>query len=155
MPFGKVAVRPFQGRADVPLIGRERFPGNFHQPEQVACDPAHQFMLRFVSAARPAAVGDYEQYRDIEGVRQRRQRVDRIAQARVLHHRHGALPAHGQSGRSGDRVALIGRRDIGKLLVIDNVIDERSQVRAGHPGKMGKPETPRGLYERFSVDHCF
>ena len=153
MPFGKVAVRPFQRRADVPFCARERFPGNFHQVEHTTGDLPHQFMLRFIPAARPAAVSDYEQYRDIERIRQRRQRVDRITQARVLHHRHGAPPAHRQSGRGGDGIALVGGRDIGKPFVIDDVIDKRSQVRAGHPRVMSKPKAPRGFNEGFSVDH--
>ena len=94
-----------------------------------------------------------------EGPSQRGQRAHRIAQSRVLHHRDAAPMARvdfageRDSGNQRHRIALIAHRYVTERGVLQHVVDERRQVRAGDAGIPPKAAVPRRLDKLLCLDH--
>src|SRR5215472_13166776 len=100
--------------------------------EQLVGDLTHQFMLRLVLEPRLAAPGGDEEARDAEGVIERGQRVDGVAETRILKHDDALPPSEPGARCDRHRLALARRADIVEIPGADDAIDERRQEATGH-----------------------
>ena len=132
---------------------RERAVRNLDGVQQHPGDAAHQGVLRLVLVAGFAAPGDDQQSRDAEGMIERRQRVDGVAQPTVLHHHRRASPAQPGPGGDGDRLPLAGRTHVRRVAPAGDAVDERRQVAARHAGVEPCAADGSGIQEGVGLDH--
>jgi hypothetical protein len=120
-------------RGHLALLRGKPVPGNLHEVEEARRNLAHQLVLGLVVRAPGlAAQGGDDQHRDLEDHVEAGQGVDGIAKPAVLKHHDGALAAEPGARRDGHGVALVGGADVGQGGVVDDVVDEGLEVRAGH-----------------------
>jgi hypothetical protein len=84
---------------------------------------------------------------------ERRQRVDGVAEPGVLEHHHRPPPRQVGTGGDGHGVALVGRADVVQLGRVEGVVDERLEVRAGHPREEAKAPLSGLVHEAGCLDH--
>ena len=140
-------------RCDRIGCGRERFPWQLHGVEHAAGDAPHQLVLRLVLHARRAAMRADEEQRDPKDIGQGGQRAHRIAEPGVLDHDRCSVAADRRTGRRGHGIAFVCRGDIGEPLVIDDVVDEGREERAGDARIPFDPAAARGFDEVLCFDH--
>ena len=134
------------------VLGKRLVP-DAHHVEQGLRDLAHQVVLRFVLDAGPAAPCRDDQRRNEERLVQRRQRIDGVAEARVLEH-HGAVAAR-QPGAGGDRhrLALARRADVLDRGIANDPIDDRGQEGTRHARIEIEPARLGGAEKVVGIDH--
>jgi hypothetical protein len=124
---------------------REAAGGHFDEFEQIVRDAPHQLVLRLVVQAGLAAPGHDQQGRDAERGIERGQRIDGVAEPRVLAHDGRLQPRQPRAGGDGHRLALAGRADIAERPVAGGAVDQRGQEAARDTGVEAGADGPRGI----------
>ena len=151
---GHVIERPLERGKDGVLRLGHALPGDLHQLEQLRGDGSHHPVLRLVrGAARLAAPGGDHQDRDLEASVQGGQRVDRVAEARVLEHRHAAYTGELRTRGDRHRVALVGGADVARMGIRDGCVDERRQIGAGHARHHAEARLTQPLEQYLGTNH--
>jgi hypothetical protein len=148
---------PVQGRIErrVNILGsvREGTVRNARVCQELRRGLAHKFVLGLVLQARLAAPGHHHQDRNAKRPVERGERVDGVAQARILAHHDAALAR--QPGPGGDRhgLPLAGRADIAGGGIADDPVDQRGQEAAWHPGIEAEAAPARRAQEIVRGNH--
>src|SRR5687767_3941427 len=127
--------------------------GNPHGLEEQARDLTHQDMLGLVLEARLTAPSDNKQGRDPEWEVERRQRIHRIAEPRVLAHDHRLSPGQPSASGDGHCFAFARCSDIIEQAVADNPVDQWCEKAARHAGIEGETMLARWTQEIICRDH--
>ena len=128
--------------------------------EQRGRDRAHQRVLRLIRDARLSPPGDDQQLRQPKGPGERGQRAHGIAQPGILHHGDAAPEralAVARERDAGDRAPphrLHWPSTRMQRGVLQHVVDERRQKRAGHAGVPAKSPLARRLDELMRFNHA-
>ena len=125
-----------QGRRRALLVVRHHLVTDAHVRDEVVHDLALHHVLRLVLVAGLASPADEEQHGDLVhlGVHQTQQRVDRVAQARVLHVHQGKLPGRHVVARRQRHCRALVRcyYVLLRWVVVSHVATEVLQERVRH-----------------------
>src|SRR5262249_57340289 len=120
-------------------------------------DLAHHLVLRLVADARLPPPRRDQQRRYAKGRVEGCQRIDRVAETRILAHDHRVSPGEPGAGSDCDRLAFVCPADIGERRAVEYAIDQRRQETAGHAGievkvvTGGRSEELRSAYHYRSL----
>ena len=110
-------------------------------------------MLGLVTEPRLATQGHQQQGRHPERPVERGERVDRVAQPRILTHHHGRPASQPSARRDANGFALAGGPDITDRRRADNAVQDRRQERAGNSGVEVEPPREARREKTFGLDH--